>query len=87
METTKTDYRNLCVISGIRTPYTLDQVSYIYRLSYPNSRTQWVVPYARVNANLFKLQITTFCWGAKNSVKAENIESFIYMLFKLVVQV
>ena len=57
------------------------------RLCHSNSRTQWVVPCQRVNDNLFKLDITTFFWGPKNSVNAENIESFIYMLFKLYVQV
>ena len=39
------------------------------------------------NNNLFNLDITTFFWGPKNSVNAENIESFIYMLFKLYMQV
>ena len=34
MEAKKSDYRNLCVISGIPTPNTLDQDSHIYRLSY-----------------------------------------------------
>ena len=83
----KIDYRNLCVISGIRIPNTLNQDSCIYRLSYSNSRTQWVVPYRSVNADYFKLQITTFYWGPKNSVNAENNESFIYILFKLYMQV
>ena len=83
----KIDHRNLCVISGIWIPNTLDQDSRICRLSYSNRSTQWVVPYPRVNADYLKLQITTFCWGPKNSVNAENNESFIYILFKLYMQV
>jgi len=38
------------------------------------------------NANLLKVQITTFAENNKNSVHAENNKSFIYMLFKLYVQ-
>jgi len=85
----KIDNRNLYVISGIRTPNTFDQDSRIYRLSQSNSRKQWVVPCLRVNADLFKHQIITFCWGPKNSVnaRAENNESFIYISFKLYMQV
>jgi len=52
---------NLYVFSGNRNPHILDQDSRIDRLTYSNSHTQWVIPYRRINANLFKLQITTFC--------------------------
>ena len=79
MEATKTDNRNLCGISGIRTPNTFDQDSRIHRLSQSNSHKQWVVPCQHVNADLINHQITTFCWGPKNSVNAENNESFIYL--------
>ena len=34
MEAKKIDYRKLCVISGIRTPNTLDQHSRIYRIDF-----------------------------------------------------
>jgi len=47
----KVNYRNLCVISGSRTPHTLDQDPCICRLCYSNNRTQWVVPYRLVNAD------------------------------------
>ena len=47
----KIDYRNLCIISGSRTPNTVDQVSCMYQSSYSNCRTQWVVPSRRANAD------------------------------------
>ena len=69
------------------TPNTLDKDSHIYRQSYSKTHTHWVVPYGQIYAHLLKSQITTFCWGPKNSVNAEYFESFIYMLFKLYVQI
>jgi len=39
------------------------------------------------NADWFKPEITILLTERKNSVDAENNESFIYMLFKLYVQV
>jgi len=49
--------------------------------------TRWAVLHSFGNANYYKPQITTFCWERKNSVNAENNESFICILFKLCVQV
>ena len=84
----KLDIRNLCDISGFRTPNTFDQDSCIHRLGQSNGCKQWVVPCPYVNADLSKHQnFTTFCWRPKNSVNAENNESFIYILFKLYMQV
>jgi len=74
----KIDYKNMYVVSGIRTPEILDRNFRIYRLHDSTNHIQWFVPHPQVNADLIKLRITTFCWGPKNSVNAENIESFIY---------
>ena len=81
--------KNQTLFVAVGHPTSISQISnwMRYRLYQPNSRTQCVIPYQLVNNNLFKLDITNFLWGPKNSVNAENIESFIYMLFKLYMQV
>ena len=57
----KMDHRNLCVISGIRTPNISDQDSRIRRLDQSNGRKQWNVPCPYVNAYLPKHQNFTTC--------------------------
>ena len=87
MEAKKLDFTNLCIISGSRTPNTFDQNSRIRRLGQSNGHERWIVCWY-FNADLSKHQnFTTFCWRPKNSVNAENNESFIYILFKLYMQV
>jgi len=71
--------------SGNRTGAEQKYSLYIGQLCYS------IYPMGRTvhenNADLFKVQITTFAENGKNSVNAEKNESFTYMLFKLYVQV
>jgi len=59
-----------------------DQPSTLLDQLYPLGRNAFAN-----NDDLFKIQITTFAENGKNSLNAENNSLFIYMLFKLYLQV
>jgi len=72
--------------SSNRTRVAQDQNSRIGLLCYASSRTQKSHS-TNIQVPIYLNFKSQLCWGQKNSVNAENNFSFIYMLFKLYVQV